>query len=157
MILKNVTEHSPSVNYQRQEALSNVQPHEGTDMDTWNCSIGCCDKWAMATAREGRGSRTGRRGAMEDLLKKQSKGRALKIQELALRCRKASLHWAEGPWCLQHAQKGIQGEREKMAEEGGELTRDFFYSGRHLLVKMSPKYFDAVSTLDLCLIRSSLK
>lgn len=79
---------------------------------------------------------------MEDLLEKQSKGRALKIQELALRCRKASLHRAEGLWRLQHAQKDIQGEREEMTEEGGGLIRDFFYSGRHLLVKMSPKYFD---------------
>lgn len=94
---------------------------------------------------------------MEDLLEKQSKGRALKIQAPAVRCRQASLHWAEGRRCLQHAQKDIQGDREKMTEEGGGLTRDFFYSGRHLLVKMSPKYFDAVSTLDLCLIRSSLK
>lgn len=40
MILKNVIEYSPSVNYQRQEVLSNVQPHEGTDMDTSNCSAG---------------------------------------------------------------------------------------------------------------------
>lgn len=81
---------------------------------------------------------------MEDFLEKLSKGRVLKIQELVLRCRKASLHWAESLWRLWHAQKDIQGEREEMTEEGGGLQGiSSTVKGIYLLKCMSPKYFDA--------------
>lgn len=77
-LLKMLPNNSPAVIYRRQEALLNLEPCEGTDMDISNCSIGQRDKWAIATARAGRGSRTGRRGAKEDLLENRGKGRALK-------------------------------------------------------------------------------
>lgn len=77
-LLTMLPNNSPAVIYWRQEALLNLEPCEGTDMDISSCSIGQCDKWAIATARAGRGSRTGRRGGKEDLLESRSKGRALK-------------------------------------------------------------------------------
>lgn len=157
MILKNVIEYSPSVNYQRQEVLSNVQPHEGTDMDTSNCSAGWCDKWAMATAREG-GSRTGRRGAMEHVLEKQSKGSVLKIQEPALRCRKAACtgQRACGAYSMHRKTYGGEGRDDRR----GRGLQGISSTGEgHLLVKMyvSKILWCRVSTLDLYLTRSSLK
>lgn len=83
----------------------------------------------MATAREGRGFRIGRRGAKEDLLEKQSKGRALKVPSSSQD--KRSQHWDAGKQactgqracdaCSMHRKTYIRGEREEMVEEGGAL------------------------------------
>lgn len=96
----------------------------------------------MATAREG-GSRTGRRGAMEHVLEKQSKGSVLKIQEPALRCRKAACTGQRACGAYSMHRK-TYGEREETTEEGG-AYKGFLLQGKgiYLLRCMSPKYFDA--------------
>lgn len=97
----------------------------------------------MAIAREGGGSRTGRREAMEQVLEKQSKGSVLKIQEPALRCRKAACtgQRACGAYGMHRKTYGGEGRDDRRGRglQGISSTGE----GIYLLKCMSPKYFDA--------------